>query len=153
MLFATVAFATINSYAASTGTLLLQGTVPSVNDIAITPDPNATALNITGGETDKLVAAVSESSNSLSGYHIEMSSMNAGQLRHTSDMTKQTAYTVSYDGGSAVALTAVPQTVKNVASLPGLTTVSSNVNANVVAFPSAPNGTYQDTVTIAIVAN
>lgn len=149
----TVALLAVNTYAASTGTLLLQGVVNLVNDIVITANANATTLNILGGETNKLVASVAETSNNLLGYHIEMSSANAGQLKHTIDSSKQTAYTVSYNGGAAVALTATPQTVKNVASLSGLATANSNVNVNVTAYPTAIAGTYQDTVTISIVAN
>jgi hypothetical protein len=139
--------------AASSGTLLIQGVVNAVNDIVITPNANATTLNITGGETNKLVATVSETSNNLAGYKIQMSSANASKLVHTVDNTKQTGYTVSYNGGAAVTLTTTPQMVKNVASLTGLTTVSSNVNVNVTAYPTAVAGTYQDTITIAIVAN
>lgn len=139
--------------AASSGTLLIQGVVNVVNDIVITPTASATTLSITGGETNKLVASVAETSNNLAGYKIQMSSANASKLVHTVDNTKQTGYTVSYNGAAAVTLTTTPQTVKNVASLAGLTTASSNVNVNVTALSTAVAGTYQDTITIAIVAN
>jgi hypothetical protein len=145
--------ASVGAQAASSGTLLIQGTVSLVNDITITPNASATTLNITGGETNKLVASVSETSNNLNGYKIQMSSSNAGKLVHTTDNTKQTAYTISYGSGSAVSLTNTAQTVKTVSALSGLTTVSSNVSANVTALPTAVAGTYQDTITIAIVAN
>jgi hypothetical protein len=82
-----------------------------------------------------------------------MSSANAGMLKHTVDASKETSYTVRYDDGAAVALSAVPQVVKNVSSLSGLTPDTSNVNVDVTAYPSAIAGTYQDTVTISIVAN
>lgn len=157
MKVATFAFSTlllaISAQAASTGTLLIQGTVSLVNDIVITPTANATTLNITGGETSKLVATVAETSNNLTGYKIQMSSVNAGKLIHTVDNTKLTPYTVSYNGGSGVSLTTSPQTVKTVASLSGLATATSNVNTSVTALPTAIAGTYQDTITVSIVAN
>lgn len=139
--------------AASTGTLLIQGTVAAVNDIVITPNSNATALNITAGESNKLVASVAETSNNLAGYKINMKSVNASKLVHGTDATKQTGYTVSYNGGSAITLTTVDQQVKNVSSLSGLTTNNSNVNVNVTALPNAIAGTYSDTITVSIVAN
>lgn len=146
-------FASVSAQAASTGTLLLQGTVALVNDIVINAQSGATTLDIVGGETGKLVAVVDETSNNLNGYTIEMSSANSGLLVHTTDSSQSTSYTVSYDGGSSVTLSSTPQTVKNVSSLSGLTTVSSDVNVDVAANATAIAGTYQDTVTISIVAN
>jgi hypothetical protein len=145
--------ASVGAHAASNGTLLIQGTVNLVNDIVITPNSSATALNITSGESAKLVATVAETSNNLTGYKIQMSSANASKLVHTADNTKSTPYTVSYAGGSAVTLSSTAQTVKTVSSLTGLTTTTSNVSATVTALPTAIAGTYQDTITVAIVAN
>jgi hypothetical protein len=141
-------------WAASSGTLLLQGSVAAVNDIVVTPVAGVnTTLNITGGVANLTVANVSETSNDLLGYKIMMSSANAGELRNASDATKKTTYTVAYDTGSAVAPTASPAQVKNVSSLAGLTTNASAVKVNVTAYPTAPAGTYSDTVTLAIVGN
>ena len=82
-----------------------------------------------------------------------MRSANASKLVHNVDNTKSTAYTVSYDGAAAISLTNADQDVKNVSSLAGLTTNTSDVSVNVTAFPTAPAGTYSDTITISIVAN
>ncbi|MGE3260668.1 MAG: hypothetical protein AB7K68_02705 [Bacteriovoracia bacterium] len=140
--------------AASSGTLLLSGVVPLVNDIAITANgSNNSTLNISGGETAKLVASVSETSNNSSGYTVTLSSANAGQLKLASDATKKTAYQISYNGGSYVSPAVSPATVKTVSSLGTLTTNSSPVRVNVTAFANAPAGTYSDTITLAIVAN
>lgn len=140
--------------AASTGTLLLQGTVALVNDIVVTPNgANNTTLDIVGGAAGVLVASVAETSNNLTGYKINAKSDNGSELRNSSDATKKTTYTISYDGGSAVTLTTSYQQVKNVTSLAGLTTNNSNVNATVAAYAAAPAGTYSDTVTFQIVAN
>ncbi|MGZ3694946.1 MAG: fimbrial protein [Bdellovibrionota bacterium] len=141
-------------FAASSGTLLLQGTVAPVNDIVVTAVAGVNnALNIVGGQTNLTVANVSETSNDLLGYKIMMSSANAGELRNASDATKKTTYTLAYDTGSATAPTTTPTQVKNVSTLAGLTTNASAVKVNVTAYPTAPAGTYSDTVTLAIVGN
>ncbi|MGE3260667.1 MAG: fimbrial protein [Bacteriovoracia bacterium] len=141
-------------WAASTDTLLLQGSVTAVNDIAVTAVSGVNnSLNIVGGQSNVTVANVAETSNNLLGYKIMMSSANAGELRNASDASKKTTYTVVYGSGSAMTPTTSAAQVKSVSSLTGLTTNSSAVKVNVVAYPSAPAGTYSDTVTLSIVAN
>lgn len=140
--------------AASSGTLIISGTVAPVNDIVITPNlANNTSLNITGGETAKNVASVSETSNDILGYKIMISSVNAGKLKHTVDPTKLTAYTISYGGAAYSAPTALPVQVKNVSSLSALTTNTSQVLITVTALPAALAGSYTDSITLAIIAN
>ena len=158
LLFIAVGLIATTSYAASTGTLLLQGVVAPVNTITVVQTAlqlsNATSLNITGGEVAKDVASVDESSNNLNGYKIFMRSGNGlSKLVHGSDASKSTAYTISYDGGPYKTLTAVNQEVKDSGLLSGLTPDTSAVAVNVTAYPSAPAGTYSDTVTISIIAN
>lgn len=140
--------------AASSGTLLLQGIVGVVNDIVVTANgSNNTSLNITAGESAKLVGSAAETSNNLLGYKIFISSPTGGELRNTADATKKTTYKIAYNGGAAVTPTVAGVQVKNVASLIGLTTANSNINVDVTAYPTAPAGTYQDTLTVSIVAN
>lgn len=153
LLFVAMGLLASSTFAAGSGDLLLSGTVVSVNDLVITPDANATNLDILNGEINKTVASVAETSNNLLGYKIMMKSANASKLVHSVDPTKSTDYTITYDGSSAVTLTTSDQEVKNVSSLAGLTTNTSSVAADVSAFPTAPAGTYSDTVTISIVAN
>ncbi len=144
----------ISALAASSGNLLVQGTVGIVNDIVVTPVAGVNNnLDILAGESNLKVADVEESSNNLTGYSISMSSVNAGTLVHNSDNTKSTPYTISYDGATATAPTASPAVVKNVASLTGFTQNFSEVKINVTAYPSAPVGVYSDTITFAISAN
>lgn len=149
-----LAFSASATFAADTGTLLLQGVVNVVNSISIIPNgSNNTSLDIVGGESGKLVASVSETSNNLTGYKINAKSLNGSELRNASDASKKTTYTMNYNGGAAVTLTTNYQQVRNVSSLSALTTNTSNVAVNVAAFASAPAGTYSDTVTFQIVAN
>jgi hypothetical protein len=143
-------------WAASSGNLTLSGSVAVVNDISITANgSNNTTLNIVAGETAKNVAAVDETSNNAAGYKIYMYSTNAGELRHSVDPLKKTTYTISYGGGSygAPPLSASPVQVKNVSSLAGLATATSQVLITVVAYPTAIAGSYSDTLTLSIVAN
>lgn len=143
-----------NSRAASSGTLLLSGTVPLVNDLAVTANgTNNTSLNITGGESARLVASVAETSNNATGYTVTLSSANGGQLKNAGSASSQTTYQVSYDGGTYAQPGTAAATVKTVNALGALTTNNSAVRVNVTAFPTAPAGTYSDTLTLTIVAN
>lgn len=142
-----------SAIAATSGTLLLQGQVQQVLDLVVTPNGANTTLNIVGGQTDVKVATASETSNVLAGYKIKISSPTGGELRHTVDDTHKTTYTVGYDGAAAVTPTVAGVVVKNVTSLSGLTTDSSDINVSVVALSNAVAGTYQDTLTVTIEAN
>jgi hypothetical protein len=143
------------SFAATSGSLTLSGTVAVVNSIAIAPNASSTSLDIVGGETAKLVAQATEVSNNAAGYKIQMYSNNGGELRHSVDATKKTVYQISYDGGAYVKppLSGAPATVKNVNSLSQLTTAVSDIKTNVTALPTAIAGTYSDVVVLSIVAN
>lgn len=150
---ATMAIGT-SAMAASSGSLLLQGTVALVNTIVVTANAaNNTSLNITTGETGKNVASVAETSNDLNGYTITVSSPTGGFLVNTANAAAKTAYKVSYNGATAVTPTVAALQVKSVASLSGLTTNTSAVTVDVTGLSTAAAGTYQDTLTIAIVAN
>ncbi|MGZ3725608.1 MAG: hypothetical protein ACXWQQ_07395 [Pseudobdellovibrio sp.] len=154
LLTAMVLLATSSSFAASTGTLDISGTVLPINDIVINPNlGNKDSLNITGGEVDKNVASVDETSNNINGYKIMMSSLNSSKLVNSASAAFSTAYTVSYAGGAATTLTTTPTPVKDSGALAGLTTVTSQLTVSVTAYPTAPAGTYGDTITISIVAN
>lgn len=146
--------------AASSATLVLQGSVGSVNNISVAADgTNNTQLNITGGESAKSVGTATETSNDVNGYKIYLSSDNGGQLRLNGTNTSQYAsYTVAYNGGAAVtppvAATATDGVlVKTVSSLTAQTTATSGIAVDVTAVPNAVAGTYSDTLTVSIVGN
>lgn len=153
--FALTALALVSqAQAADTGTLLLRGEVAVVNNILVKPNGTAnTNLDILGGESNKLVAAVEETSNNSTGYKINVKSQNQGELRNTKDASRKTTYRLGYNGQSPISLTQNYQQVKNVSVLNGQTTASSNVVVDVSALPNAVAGTYEDTVTFQIVAN
>ena len=139
--------------ASPSGTLTISGIVALVNDITVTANSNATALNITGGESAKLVATVVESSNDVNGYQIKMASANGGFLVNGSASSQKTAYKLGYDGSASATLSSAGTVVKSVNSLSGLASHTSNVNVDVTAMPLAVAGTYSDTITVTIVAN
>ncbi len=136
-----------------TANLVISGVVTAVNEIEITPNANATTLNIIGGEISKSVASISETSNNLTGYQIYMRSASGSKLVHGVDPSKTTAYKISYDGAAEISLPTTDVSMKNVTSLAGLTTVASDVKVSVTPYATAPAGTYSDTITVSIVAN
>lgn len=154
LIIAALALISHQALAADTGTLLLQGVVQAQNNIVVTPNgSNNTNLNITGGDNNKLVASVVETSNNLTGYKINAKSANNSELRNSTAANVKTTYTLSYNGGTAVTLSNNYQQLKNVSQLNGQTSNTSNVVVNVQAFAAAPAGTYSDTVTFQIVSN
>jgi hypothetical protein len=143
-----------SAFAATSANLLLRGTVGAANAISIASNgTNNTTLDVLNGEINKNVASATEVSNNAAGYKIMLSSTNGGLLVNTTAPSQFTAYTVGYDGLTAVAPTTTPTQIKNVSSLSSTTTHNSSIVVNVTAFPVALAGIYEDTVTLSIVAN
>ena len=144
---------TIN--AATTGQLQLQGVVPALLSISVTPQPVATLLSLTTTQTDLLVATVNEQSNSNTGYKITVSSLNDGNLERSGGSETLT-YTMKYgatllnlSGSSVTPVTGKTQAVS------GVYDVDTDVTISYTGQPalSMVNGTYQDTITFEISAN
>ena len=99
------------AFAATSGTLTLQGTVPGILEISVTPTAAASALDLTANTTNLLVATVNERSNRKAGYTVSLQSANAAAASANAAFLKSAAadnadtlgYTMSYDG-VAVAL-------------------------------------------------
>jgi hypothetical protein len=139
-------------FGATSGTLIVSGTVAPENSVVIAPyGTNNTSLDILNGEIAKTVATVTEVSNIPSGYKIKMSSANGGKLQRTS--TDFSSYQVSYDGGGYAAPSVAPATVKTSPSLASRYTFPSLVKVNLSGRPNALAGIYSDTITISIEAN
>ncbi len=143
---------TSSAYAATTATLLLKGSVPTITEILVTPDAAAQTLSVTAGTSALKVASVTETCNSRNGYDIFLSSLNGGKLVHTIDATKSTTYQLSYATASLITPSTTATKVKSVTSLSALTTQISDVKVSVVAAPGLIAGDYVDTVTLSIVA-
>ncbi|MFA6236744.1 MAG: fimbrial protein [Bacteriovorax sp.] len=141
-----------SSFAATTGTLLLQGVVAQKISLAVTPESAASALDLAVSQTDLVVASVNEKSNSKTGYKVTITSANLSKLKRT-DGPDLFAYTMKYDG-SAVSLTTIAGT-----TITDSAANSVNLNKSVsisytgVAEELMVEGTYNDTVTFTIAAN
>lgn len=82
-----------------TAKLELRGSVAVNCTIEVKPTAKATSLDILGGEKDTLVGVVTENCNSGTGYTVQLSSDNAGQLLSKSVGAKPTVYEARYDDG------------------------------------------------------
>jgi hypothetical protein len=151
ILVATLAI-TSTTFAATSGTLVLQGVVAQKLSIAVTPATAASSLDLSTSQTNLTVASINEKSNSKTGYKVTITSANAGNLKRT-DGADVFAYTMKY-GGTAVGLTGSGTTFGQSAS-----TGSVNVNKDLaisytgIAAESMVEGTYADTLTLNIAAN
>lgn len=139
----------VNSLAATTGTLLLSGTVAVNYELTVAAQTGHNALNILAGESNDLVGIVTEKTNNPTGYKIKMSSANAGLLKNGT--IDSVSYTISYNGATAVTPSLTPTLVKTVnTAAPGGNL--SNVSITFPAKPLALAGTYTDTLTFTIEA-
>lgn len=137
-LFLFFIFLSTNLSAATSGTLVLTGTIPQKISIEIT---QLNPVDLEYG-SDSLVASVLEKSNSPTGYVIRASSQSGGKLGDI-------PYTLSYDGGSFVTLEMM-KTLKTVSSQSHKIVHNSNVTVKSLGELA---GSYSDTITISIESN
>ncbi len=145
-----------SSFAATTGTLVLKGTVPAVLEIDVTGNAAATTLpldTVVTGSNEITVASVNEKSNSSTGYDVSISSDNGGFLVHETVGSSKVAYGITYDG-AAVNL-ASGETFQNPSS--SYADVDKDVVVNSLAgsanYAGLLEGEYQDTLTFTISAH
>ena len=135
------------SFAATTATLQLKGTIAQNLDISIASESVATSLNLTQSASNLKVATLTEKSNSNTGYKVTLSSANSGNLKNGTFLF---GYTLGYNG-QQLNLSA-PQTQTYAVA-------AHNVQKDVtisytgVAQESLVAGDYTDTVTFTIAAN
>lgn len=147
---ATVAIST-HAMAATTGTLLLKGTVPRLLSIEVNAEAIASTLPLDTTQADTLVAVVNEKSNSKTGYNVSISSANSGELVHESDSSSTIAYSLKYDG-QTVDLSSGDNFVH------AFPTGANNDRDVEISYTGVPHenlveGDYTDTVTFTIAAN
>lgn len=136
---------TLNVLSATTGTLILKGTVQQQIDIVVTPTGDATTLDLSTTQTNLKVADVTESSNGA--YKILLSSANGGKLLNTSgDFVN---YTLNYDGVATDLTTG--GTVKT--NTGGVNTSEVTISYTGVDTSSITSGDYTDTITLTIEVN
>jgi hypothetical protein len=143
---------TAYSFAATTGTLLLQGLVAQKISVFVTSQAIASTLDLSTSQTDLVVASVNEQSNSKSGYKMTITSANLSKLKRN-DGAEVLSYTMKYNGAAVALTSAAGSTVSNSSAS------SVNVNRNVsisytgISAELLLEGTYADTVTFTIAAN
>lgn len=147
----TLALTTTAAFAATSGTLLLKGTVPRSISIEVTAESIAANLPLNTTQNNTKVAVVNEKSNSNTGYKVSVSSSNQGKLVHQSVASSTVNYTLRYNS-NAVNL-ASGQTFTYATG--GLANVNRNVDISYTGVPheSLVEGQYSDTVTFTIAAN
>lgn len=138
------------TFAATDSAILnLRGVVDAVVEISITPESDAQSLDLSTTVSDKKVATVVESANVLGSYTVDVSSDNAGNLRHANG--NNFAYTMTYGAqavnlatGSTFTRTGTPQVPQ-----------SYDVDISYTGVPEASMvaGEYTDSVTFTITAN
>ena len=138
------------AFASTTGTLLLNGTVPAVLSIDVSAEAVASNLPLDTTQTDTKVATITEISNSNTGYNVSISSANEGQLVHESVSSSVINYTLKYDG-AIVDLSGDSFSYPTAASV----NVQRDVDISYTGIDHADliQGTYSDTVTFTIAAN
>jgi hypothetical protein len=144
--------ASIPSFAASSFTIALSGSVSATCSLTVTTASAASSLAVTTKVTNTTIATVVERSNASSGYTVTLSSANGWMLKGSSE---NLAYTLSYGGTAVDTSTAagVASTITNAST----TTASAGVTKSLaISFDGAasllPSGDYTDTLTISIAA-
>lgn len=127
-----------NAYAATIGTLLLQGNIPQRISLVVVPSSIATSLDLSTTQVDLQVATITEQSNSKSGYKVTVVSANSYNLKRVGG-TEAFPYTLKYS-----LLTSV-----------GAVNVNKSVTISYTGIPqeSMVEGVYSDSVTFTISAN
>lgn len=135
------------SFAATTATLQLKGTIAQVLDISIIAEGVATSLNLTQNASNIKVATLTEKSNSNTGYKVTVSSLNNGKLKNGSALFP---YTLGYNSQQLNLNSPQTQTYSV-----GAYSVSKDVSISYtgIAQEALVAGDYTDTVTFTIAAN
>lgn len=145
-------------FSATTGTLVLQGTVPGILEITVSALPAASSLALETTQANLAVANVTERSNRKAGYTVTLQSANAGAgnaffFKSADAANLDTlAYTLAYDG-SPVSLVAGTALITDASAK---TPAAGVVKSLAVSFNGAASylneDSYADTLTFTITA-
>lgn len=141
----------VEGFAKTSETLVLQGIVPLKVSIAVVPETVASALILEKSQISLKVASVSVKTNSDIGYKVVIASSNSGKLKRSggSDFF---AYTMKY-GDSPIDLSNTGIAVNNVPA--SIADVSKDlvISYNGVVSSAMLKGIYSDTLTFTVTAN
>ncbi len=144
----TILTLSFSSFAGTSATLLLKGTIATILNIAVTPESSASALDLSTTQSNTRVAVVQEKSNSASGHKVTISSQNLGVLKNNNESF---VYSLAYNGTVLNLASPVTQTQSAASAV----TVNKNVNISYTGVPADQlvAGDYTDTITFTIAAN
>lgn len=135
--------------AATNATLFLKGTIPSILSIAVTAETVATSLPLTTSQTATKIATVTERSNNLNGYSVNIVSANLGKL--VLNPANYIPYSLTYNNLAVNLSGATGQTFSN--SFVSAAAVDKDVKITYTGVSNAVAGDYSDTLTFTITAN
>jgi len=147
---------TVASMAQLSGNITISGAVANNTSITVASQAGFNNLNITAGETDKLVAIATEKSNDRIGYTVTLTTANAPAgaaafLKGVAGNADTVPYTMKYNG-TVVTLVAGSATVTSVIARTPQAGVAKNLTVTIPAV-WVNTDTYSDTVTLTIAAN
>lgn len=140
-----------SAFAATTGTLLLKGSVPRLLDITVTPATIASTLPLDTTQANTTVAVINEKSNSNTGYNVSISSASLGKLVHDTVSSSVINYTLRYNGNAVNLATGQTFTYSGAGANNNNRTV--DISYTGIAHDLLIEGDYSDTVTFTIAAN
>jgi hypothetical protein len=154
-------FAAGSTFAATTGTLTVQGTVPAVLDITVTAAAAASTLDLTVDGSDIIVASVVERSNKKAGYSVTLesangiaSSLSSGRFKSTDvTNTDYLDYSLKY-GLTSITFTNGIATITDSATK--TTGIGAQKNLSITYYGASGvllyKDTYRDNLTLTIIA-
>lgn len=149
---ALLTLATTSAFAATSGTLLLQGSVAQKISVEVTAASVASVLDLATAQTDLKVGSVNLKSNSKTGYKLKISSANLGKLKRVGG-SEVFSFTLKYAGSSVGLSTAAGTTITNASGSVVNVTNDLNISYAAAAAETMVEGSYEDTLTLAISAN
>ena len=139
-----------SSFAATSDSFILRGTLDSYCEIDVTPTAKATALDLASGENQSVVANVEAFANDPKGMEIQIASQKAGKVVHKDDASHMFPYQLRYiasEGNDNVAIGLAQENVferlderNSHGSLRGAIDITLQGDA------SKKSGTYEDVV-------
>jgi hypothetical protein len=151
LIAATLLTLAMPTFAATTGSLLLQGTVAQKISMTVTAQTAASTLDLSTTQVDLAVASVNELSNSKTGYKMTITSANLSSLKRT-DGPDVFSYTMKYNSAAVSLTTAAGTTVNYAAAASVNATRPVTISYTGKAPETMVEGTYADTVTFTIAA-
>lgn len=143
-------FLSLPVFSATTAVLNIKGVVPQLLEISVTPETLATTLPLDQSQSGVKIATVTERSNSHSGYKVQITSQNLGQLKRTGG-TEVFPYTLTYNNNAVNLTLGVGQTYSY--SFANAAPVSRDLKITYTGSDLLTSGEYKDAITFSISAN